>query len=143
MHFADSQTSVFLQGGGFYFKTDETIEWDYFDRTMIKNRDMKWADFYCGLGVVKRIEFMDLNAGIGYSQIQWWMKDNIEVREGNAISWDSKPWRDSYESNNPVFGFLGVDFILPYEYRVSVQTNLTNVDNYGFAIAISQGLQRK
>ena len=143
LNFLNSQTRVFLQGGGFYFKTDDTVSWDYIDRTLIKNRDMKWADLYIGLGVVKRIDFMDVSVGVGYSEIKWWMRDTIEIHEGNAVTWDKKPWRDSFEISNPVFGFLGLDFILPYEYRISLQAGITNIDNIGFSAALSQGLERK
>lgn len=139
LNFLNSQTRVFLQGGGFYFKTDDTINWG----SIIKNRDMKWADLYIGLGVVKRIDFMDVSAGVGFSDIKWWMRDTIEEHVGNAIHWDKKPWRDSFEISNPVFGFLGFDFILPYEYRISLQAGITNIDDIGFSVALSQGLEKK
>ena len=142
LNFPNSGTRVFVQGGGFYYKTDDTIERNFPDRTEITNRDMKWADYYAGLGIVKRIDFVDLTFGVGFSQIQWWMKDTIETHEGNAISGEKKPWRDSFENQSPVFGFLGFDFVLPYEYRVSAQAGIRNMDEAEFSIALSQGLQR-
>ena len=142
LNFPNSQTRVFLQGGCFYFKTDDTIEWEYIDRKLVKNRDLKWADLYVGLGIVKRIDFVDLSFGLGFSEIKWWMRDNVEVHEGNAITWDKQSWRDSFELSNPVFGFLGMDFILPYQYRVSLQAGLTGIDDYGFSVALSQGLEK-
>ena len=143
LNFPDSQTRVFLQGGGFYFKTDDSIEWEYIDRTLIKNRDMKWADYYAGLGIVKRVDFMDITCGVGFSEIQWWMRDTYEIHQGNSITWDRKDWRDSYEVKNPLFGFFGIDFILPYEYRISAQAGIRDLDNAEVSIALTQGLERR
>jgi len=139
----NSETRVFFQAGGFYFKSNDSIEWEYVDRNLIKNRDMKWADYYAGFGVVKRIDFMDITVGVGFSEIQRWMRDTYEIHQGNAISWDRKPWRDSYELKNPVFGFLGIDFILPYEYRLSAQAGIRNIDEAEFSIALTQGLEKR
>ena len=144
LNFPNSQTRVFLQGGCFYFKTDDTIEKEDNNNRTIMNRDMKWADLYVGLGVVKRIDFMDVSFGVGFSEIKWWYRDAIEIHEGYGTYFpDKKPWRDSFEISNPVFGFLGLDFILPYEYRVSLQAGITNIDDIGFSAALSQGLERK
>ena len=147
LNFLNPQTRVFLQGGGFYFKTDDSIKWDYVDGTQINNRDMKWADLYIGLGIVKRIDFMDVSVGVGFSDIKWWMRDNVEIEKYDNITGGTEyiqgPWRDSFEISNPVFGFLGFDFILPYEYRISLQAGITNIDDIGFSVALSQGLEKK
>ncbi|MFC1608446.1 hypothetical protein ACFL47_10805 [Candidatus Latescibacterota bacterium] len=143
-NFQNSQTRVFLQGGGFYFKTDDILEWGYAVEPLTKRRDIKWADMYVGLGVVKTIDFIDLSFGIGYSQIKWWMRDYVEQYDsstGGTINL-KQSWRDSYESPKPVFGFIGLDFILPYEYKVSVQTGLTGMDDFGFSVSLSQGLEK-
>ncbi|MBN1294487.1 MAG: hypothetical protein JXB48_21800 [Candidatus Latescibacteria bacterium] len=142
LNFPNSMTRVFVQGGGFYYKTKDTIEWNYPDRTEITKREMKWADYYVGLGIAKQIDFVDLTFGVGYSQIQWWMKDTIETHQGTAVSWEKKPWRDSFETKNPVFGFLGFDFVLPYAYRFSAQAGIRNLDEAEFNISLSQGLQK-
>ena len=142
LNYPDSGFRVFVQGGGFYYKTDGSIERNILTGTEITNRDMKWADYYAGLGIVKRIDFVDLTLGVGFSQIQWWMKDTIETHEGNVTSWVKKSWRDSFENQTPVFGFIGLDFVLPYEYRISAQAGIRNIDEAEFSIALSQGLLR-
>ncbi len=144
LNFPNSQTRVFLQGGGFYLKTDDTIEWGYSLEPMTRKRDMRWADIYIGLGVVKRIDFVDLSFGVGFSEVKWWMRDIVEEYDSNTggTKFYKERWRDSFEIVNPVFGFMGIDFILPYEYRISVQAGLTSIDDYGFSIALSQGLEK-
>jgi len=144
MNFMDSQTRVFLQGGGFFFKTDGAIEWETDVLSSLKKeRELEWADMYVGMGIAKRMDFIDLNFGVGFSQIYWRMQDTDVQLTGSAITRSLLPERDSFESLNPVFGFIGLDFVLPYEYRISAQAGIRNLDEAEFSIAISQGLERE
>ena len=142
LNFVDSRTRVYVQGGGYYVKNDGDIEWHGIE-TFIKEREIKWADLYVGIGVAKRMDFVDLNFGVGFSEIKWWIKDTDVTKVGgierNRLTKDE---RDSFESKAPVFGFIGLDFVLPYEYRISAQAGIRNMDDVEFSIAISQGLER-
>lgn len=142
LNHVNTGTRVFLQGGGFFFNANESIEWSYPGKTVIKDRDMRWLDLYAGIGISRRIDFIDLNAGIGFQEIKWWIKDNVNERIGTVTSTSRTPWRDSFETKNPVVGFLGIDFILPYEYRLSVQSGFRNMENAEITISVSQGLEK-
>ena len=143
LNFVDSQTRVFLQGGGFFFKTNDDIQWQRDALTSFSiERDVKWADMYAGLGIAKRMDFVDLNFGVGFSQIKWWIQDVEMTKIGNAVTSSTKPERNSFERLNPVYGFIGLDFVLPYEYRISAQVGIRNMDEAEFSIAISQGLEK-
>ncbi|MFC1552464.1 hypothetical protein ACFL6P_07860 [Candidatus Latescibacterota bacterium] len=142
LNFIDSETRVFLQGGAFYFTTNDDVQWQtnaISTRTL--ERDMKWIDMYAALGVVKRMDFIDLNFGLGFSQVKWWMNDIEITQMGNAKTSKTLPERDSFESKTPLFGFVGIDFILPHEYRLSAQAGVRNIDEAQFSVAISQGLE--
>lgn len=143
MNFEDSRTRVFLQGGGFFFKTDNNIEWEVDALTSLKKeREIEWADMYVGLGIAKQMDFVDFTIGAGFSQIYWNMQD-VDVRTiGSAVTRTNLPERNSFESLNPVYGFIGLDFILPLEYRISAQAGIRNMDEAEFCISISQGLER-
>jgi len=140
MNFVNSGTQVFFEGGGFFFNMDDTIEWSYPDKTV--SRELRWLDIYTGLGVSRRIDFVDLNFGIGLSEIKWWMKDDVATKEGTSTSTVHTPWRDSFETKNPVLGFLGIDFVLPHEYRISAQAGIRNMDNAAVTVSVSQGLEK-
>lgn len=144
LNFVDSRTRVFLQGGGYFFKTNGDIQWQMDTTTSSSTeRDIKWADMYAGVGVAKRMDFIDLNFGVGFSQIKWWISDVEVTKVGSALNKVTRPERSSIESKNPIFGFIGLDFILPYEYRISAQAGIRNMDEAEFSIAISQGLERE
>ena len=144
LNFVDSGTRMFFQGGGYFFKASDDIIWQSdVSTTLTRDRDIKWADMYAGLGIAKRYDFVDLNFGVGFSEIKWWVNDIERTRTGNAENSVTIPERSSYESRSPVFGFIGIDFILPYEYRLSAQAGIRNVDEAEFSIAISQGLEKK
>ena len=143
LNFIDSQTRVFLQGGGFFFKTDDDIQWELDALSSFsKERELKWADMYAGLGISKRMDIVDLNFGVGFSQIKWWIQDVEMTKIGNAVTSSTKPERSSFENLNPIYGFIGLDFVLPYEYRISAQVGVRNLDEAEFNIALSQGLER-
>lgn len=143
LNFVDSETRVFIQGGGFYFTTSDDIQWQPDSiTTLTKERDIKWVDLYAGLGIVKRMDFIDLNFGVGFSEIKWWINDVEIIKMGFAETRKTIPERDSFEAKSPVFGFIGLDFILPLEYRISAQAGVRNLDEFEFGIAISQGLER-
>ena len=142
LNFVDSETRVFLQGGAFYFTSSDDAEWQtnaISTRTI--ERDMKWIDMYAALGVAKRMDFIDLNFGLGFSQVKWWMNDIEITQTGNAKTSKTLDERDSFESKTPLFGFVGIDFILPHEYRLSAQAGVRNIDEAQFSVAISQGLE--
>lgn len=147
MNFVNSGTRVFFEGGGFFFNTDDNIESIYSDntgKTVQKSisRELRWLDIYTGLGVSRRIDFVDLNFGIGLSEIKWWMKDDVATKEGTSTSTVHTPWRNSFETKNPVLGFLGIDFVLPHEYRISAQAGIRNMDNAAVTVSVSQGLEK-
>ncbi len=144
MNFVDSGTRVFIQGGGFYFQVDDDIQWQRgAETTFSKEREIKWADLYAGLGVAKRMDFIDLNFGFGVSAIKWWINDvNVTKESGIETRRIIKDERDSFETKTPLFGFIGLDFVLPYEYRISAQAGVRNLDEAEFSIAISQGLEK-
>ncbi|MFC1650395.1 hypothetical protein ACFL2X_02390 [Candidatus Latescibacterota bacterium] len=143
LNFIDSETRVFLQGGAYYFTSSDDIQWQVNAiTTRTTERDMKWIDMYAALGVVKRMDFIDLNFGLGVSQIEWWMNDIEVTQTGNAKTSKITPERDSFETKSPLFGFVGIDFILPYEYRISAQAGVRNIDEAEFSVAISQGLEK-
>ncbi|MFC1692393.1 hypothetical protein ACFL1R_02685 [Candidatus Latescibacterota bacterium] len=143
LNFIDSGTRVFFQGGGFLYKADDSIQWDKVDgTTLTKDREMKWADIFAGLGIAKRLDYVDLTFGVGFSQIWWEISDVDKISSGTSISRIPQKTRDSFEINNPVFGFIGLDFVLPYEYRLSAQAGIRNMDDAEFSVAISQGLEK-
>lgn len=142
LNFVDSGTRVFFQGGGFFFKADDDFILQNDVQTKRVEREIKWADLYAGLGIVKRMDFIDLNFGIGFSEIKWWIND-VEIYKVGGIEQKriTKPERDSFETKTPVFGFIGLDFILPYKYRISAQAGIRNLEEAEFSIALSQGLE--
>ncbi|UCH90214.1 MAG: hypothetical protein JSV49_06140 [Thermoplasmata archaeon] len=144
LNFVNSGTRVFFQGGGFFLKTDGDIQWNRLDGSiLIKERDLKWADLYASLGISKRIDYIDLTFGVGFSEI-WWEITDVEVtRSGTTESRIPRDKRDSFEIKNPIFGFLGLDFILPLEYRLSVQAGIRNIDDAEFSVSLSQGLEKE
>lgn len=144
LNFEDSRTRVFLSAATYYFKSDSQYEIanSTVDREIVY-RDMKWLDMSFGAGIAKRIDFVDLNAGVGFHEVKWWMKDRIERVQGTASSFIQKDWRDSFEMEAPVFGFIGIDFILPSAYVISAQAGITDLDQTQFNISISQGLRRE
>lgn len=143
LNFEDSRTRLFLTAAAYYFKTDSQYETynSSVDREIVY-RDMRWLDLSFGAGIAKRIDFVDLNAGVGFHEVKWWMKDRIERVQGNASSFIRKDWRDSFEMQDPVFGFIGIDFILPNAYVFSAQAGITDIDQTQFNVSISQGLRR-
>jgi len=143
LNFVDSGTRVFVQGGGFFFKADDDFQWQKAASTITAvEREIKWADLYAGLGIVKRMDFIDLNFGVGFSEVKWWINDVETDKVGNIETSITRPERDSFETKTPVFGFIGIDFILPYEYRISAQAGIRNMDEAEFSIALSQGLEK-
>ena len=143
LNFVNSGTRVFFQGGGFFLKTDGDIQWNRLDGSLfIKERDIKWADLYASLGISKRIDYIDLTCGIGFSEIWWEISDVDVTKSGTTVSRIPLSKRDSYEIKNPLFGFFGIDFVLPLEYRISAQVGIRNTDEAEFSISISQGLER-
>ena len=143
LNFVDSETRVFIQGGGFYFTSSDDIQWQLdATTTRTKERDIKWMDLYAGLGVVKRMDIIDLNFGVGFSEIKWWINDVEITKSGFAEIRKTIPERDSFEAKSPVFGFIGLDFILPLEYRISAQAGVRNLNEFEFGVAISQGLEK-
>ena len=143
LNFVNTETRVFLQGEGFFFKASDTIEWNRLDGgTFIKDREITWADLSVALGVTKRWDYVDVTIGAGFADV-WWEIDDVEItRSGTTVSNIPLATRDSFESKDPVFGFVGVDFILPYEYRLSLQAGVTDSDQTCFSLAISQGLEQ-
>ncbi|MCD6307716.1 MAG: hypothetical protein J7M24_01825 [Candidatus Latescibacteria bacterium] len=143
LNFPDSRMRVFFQGGGFIFKTKDDIRWDLSDGSNVtKNREIKWADFYGALGIAKRTDYLDISIGVGFSEIWWEISDENLVNVGTTTTKNQIPNRDSFELRNPVFGFIGFDFVLPYEYRISVQAAVRSIDEAEFSVAISQGLEK-
>jgi hypothetical protein len=144
LNFVNSGTRVFFQGGGFFFNSEGNIKWDYpaENKVLNRNREMRWLDITAGIGVSKRIDFVDLNFGVGFSEIKWWIKDDVRETIKTTTSTNHAPWRDSFETKNPVMGFIGLDFVLPHEYRLSVQGGIRSMDAAEFTIAVSQGLEK-
>ena len=143
LNFMNSQTRVFFQGGGFFFQTEDDIQWSLPDGSDItKKREMKWADLYAGLGISKRMDYVDLTFGIGFSEIWWEISDENFEKVGTTTIKNVIPKRDSFEIKNPLFGFIGLDFVLPYEYRISAQAGIRSMDEAELSVAISQGLDR-
>ena len=143
LNFENSRTRVFFDGGGLFFKTDDSIRWNLADGSIItKNRDMNWADIYAALGISKRMDYVDLTLGVGLTEIWWEITDENLEQVGTATTRSTVPKRDSFEMKNPVFGFIGLDFVLPLEYRLSVQAGLRSTDDAVFSVALSQGLER-
>jgi hypothetical protein len=142
-NFEDSGTRVFFEGGGFYFTADDNIEWSYPGKTKQDNRSMRWLDLFAGIGVAKRIDFVDVNCGIGLTEIRWWMQDDTSEKVGSVTSTVKNPWRDSFEWKNPVLGFFGIDFVLPQEYRISVQAGIRSMNDAAITVSLSQGLDKK
>ena len=142
LNFVDSETRVFIQGGGYLFKSEDNFrykEWrDNQTKTINTDREIKWADMYFGFGIAKRMDFIDLNFGVGFSQIKWWIND-VEYDGNRETTLDQ---RDSFDSLNPIYGFIGLDFILPYEYRISAQVGIRNMDEAEFSVALSQGREK-
>jgi len=142
-NFPNSRVRIFFQGGGFFFKSKDDIRWDLSDGSSVtKNRDIKWADFYGSLGIAKRTDYLDISIGVGFSEIWWEISDENLVNVGTTTTKNQIPNRDSFEVKNPVFGFIGFDFVLPYEYRISAQAAVRNINEAEFSVAISQGLEK-
>jgi len=143
LNFVNSRTRVFFQGGGFFFKTNDDIQWNQSDGSILtREREIKWADFYCGLGVSKRMDYIDFTFGVGFSEIKWWIEDIDVTKSGVVETRVPLELKESLETVNPIFGFLGLDFVLPLEYRISLQAGIRNIDEYEFSVAVSQGLEK-
>jgi len=143
LDFVNSRTRVFFQGGGFFYKTDGEIIWNLSDGSVItKNRELKWADIYAGIGVSRRFDYIDFTFGIGFSEVWWEINDENLLKVGNTTTRNRNPKRNSFEIRKPVFGFVGLDFVLPLEYRISLQAGIKNTDEAEFSVALSQGLER-
>lgn len=143
LNFVNSRSRVFFDGGGFFYKTNDSIRWDISDGSVVtKKRDMKWADLHAALGLSKRLDYVDLTLGVGFSEIWWEISDENLEQIGTTTTKTLTPARDSFEMKKPVFGFIGLDFVLPYEYRISVQAGLRSMDDAEFTVAISQGLEK-
>ncbi len=143
LNFQNSRTRVFIQGGGFFFKSEDDIKWDLADGSdVVKNREIKWADFYAALGFSKRTDLLDITFGVAFSDIWWEISDENEVMVGATTTRNDVPKRDSFEIQNPVFGFFGLDFVLPHEYRISLQAGIRSMDETEFSVALSQGLEK-
>jgi hypothetical protein len=134
---------VFLQGGGFFFSTSGSAEWNTTGRMVVKDRSMRWLDLNVGVGVARRIDFVDLNAGLGLSEIKWWIRDTRRERVGTEVITTHSDWRDSFETRNPVMGFLGIDFILPHQYRLSAQAGVRSMNAAEITVSVSQGLEKE
>jgi hypothetical protein len=141
LNFVNSRTQVFLQGGGFYFKNSGTIEKSNDIVQTTTDRTIKWLDLNAGIGITKRIDFTEFNFGLGFSDVKWWLDDTIMQKTGTATT-IGKSKRDSFELKNPLFGFFGVDFILPLEYRLSAQAGIRSSKSAEFTVSISQGLEK-
>lgn len=142
-NFVDSGTRVYVEGGGYMVNANGEIRWNQSDgSTFIKKRDMRWVDMYAALGIARRLDYIDLTFGAGFSNI-WWQFDDVDItRSGTTESRIPRATRDSFEFDNPVFGFIGLDFLLPLEYRISIQAAVRNLDTAEFGVALSQGLQK-
>lgn len=144
LNFVNSRTRVFIHGGGFFYKTSDDILWNLPDGSVItKERELKWADLFAGLGIAKRMDYINLSFGLGFSEVWWEISDENLEKIGTTTTKSQIPKRDSFEIKNPLFGFIGLDFILPYEYRISAQASIRNIDEAEFSIAISQGLEKE
>jgi hypothetical protein len=146
LNFVNSGTRVFFQGDCFAFQTKDTIVWNRLDGSVFtKDRDMKWGDIYLALGISRQIDFVDLTLGVGYTTI-WWEIEDVDVEEHfnpSSVSKTPLEKRDSWETKNPIFGFVGMDFVLPREYRISIQAGISDLNNAEFGIAVSQGLEKE
>lgn len=143
LNFVDARTRVFVQGGGYYFTASDDIVWQSGASSFAKERDLRWLDMSAGMGIVKQLDIIDVSAGVGLQQIMWWMSDVDVVTSGSAQTRIVRPDRDSFEMKNPVFGFIGIDVILPQAYRLSAQAGISSMDDYEVSVAISQGLGRE
>lgn len=143
LNFVNSRTRVFFDGGGYFYKTDGDIRWDLADGSVItKKRDMQFADIYAGVGIAKRMDYVDFTCGIGFSEAWWRLSDENFEQVGAATTRTDVPDRDSFEIKKPLFGFIGLDFVLPLEYRLSLQAGVRSADDAEFTVAISQGLEK-
>jgi hypothetical protein len=88
------------------------------------------------------MDFVDLHLGVGLSQAKWWINDVDILATGNARTRLTQPERSSWETGFPVFGFFGMDFVLPRAYRLTVQAGIRSLENGEVGIALSQGLER-
>ena len=90
----------------------------------------------------KRMDYIDLNFGVGFSEIWWEISDENMKIFGTTTTRNQVPKRDSFEIKKPIFGFIGLDFVLPYEYRISMQAGVRSIDDYELSVALSQGLEK-
>lgn len=143
LNYVNSMTQVYWQGGGFFFKNSGTIEkWNDTAQTQTTtDRDIKWLELYTGIGVAKRMEYVELNFGLGLSEVKWWLDDTVRQQMGTIIT-SGRTKRDSFEIRNPIIGFVGIDFVLPLEYRISAQAGIRGMNSAEFTVAISQGLEK-
>ncbi len=142
LNFVNSDTRVYFQGGGFFLKAKDNIQWEISRGSINKERDIKLFDLYAGLGIAKKMDYIDLPFGVGLSEVWWELDDVNSESTGSSTIRTHIPKRDSFESKNPFFGFIGLDFILPNEYRISLQAGMRNIDEGEFSVAISQGLPK-
>ena len=88
------------------------------------------------------MDYVDITFGIGFSEIWWEISDENFEKVGTTTIKNVIPKRDSFEIKNRLFGFIGFDFVLPYEYRISAQAGIRSIDEAELSVAISQGLDR-
>jgi hypothetical protein len=141
LNYVNSGTQIYWQGGAFFSKNSGSIEKLNITTQTTTDRDIKWLDLYTGIGISKRMDFVELNFGVGFSEVKWWLEDTVRQQTG-TITTSGRSKRDSFEIRNPVIGFIGIDFILPLEYRLSAQAGIRDMKNAEFTVAISQGLEK-
>ncbi len=142
-NFVNAETQVFLQGDGFVFRASDTFERERPDgSTQVRDREVTWSNLSLGLGLTKRWDYVDITVGATLTEV-WWELNDVEItRFGSATGRVPLDTRDSFETNSPLAGFIGLDCVLPYEYRLSLQGGITDMDNLRFGAAISQGLEK-
>ena len=118
-----------------FLKTKQKKILDFGFQTKFKFNDnlFEFQKYSVNLALKKGRFALFFECGLGKTicQLEW---------ARHIIKKTKKPWRDSFENQSPVFGFFGLDFVLPYEYKISAQAGIRNIDEAEFSIALSQGL---
>ena len=143
MNFENRNTRVFIMGDIFGFRTNgEFIEDLGGGQQNVLQRDTIWIDGRCALGITFGFELVELSFGVGAAGVQRRMDDVKITRSALTSTKVPQARTEPLDYPKPAFGFIGFDFILPLEYRLSFQISGHNIDEGRFSFAISQGLEK-
>ncbi len=143
MNFENRNTRVFIMGDVFGFRTNgEFIEDMGGGQQNVLQRETLWIDGRFALGITFGFEILELSFGAGAAGVQRRI-DDVKITRTTLTSSEVLLARtEPFDYPKAAFGFIGLDFVLPLEYRLSFQIEGHNLEEGRISFAISQGLEK-